>query len=172
MLQRGALQHPYPDALLSGVCLKWQPRGGGGSLPAAVPPVPVWHPATQMFQQVGRKGHGSIHREIFLRFTVVKWLKLLSSCRWVWVPWGCLAVNHGVRAMQAALMWSVLGVWSNTWGMDRTAGLLPSDAPFGMSPMGRNATCACGLLPLPVLAAPCLLLCYSKHQPEPLQSAS
>lgn len=83
--------------------------------------------------EVGRKGHGSVPREFFLPFTVVKWLKLLSSCRWIWVPWGCPALNHCIRAMQAALMWSVLGVSSNSTAGEWTGqrGFFPWDVTHG-----------------------------------------
>lgn len=58
------------------------------------------------------------------------------------------------------------------WGKDRDSGVLPLDALFGMSPMGRNGTCACGFLPFPSAGSAQLSALPCKQRPEALQSAS
>lgn len=164
------------------VHLKWQSRGGGGgSLSMCCPPchcdiLPhcALCPRVPASLELGRKGHGSVCRELFLPFAIVKWLKLLSSCRWVWVSSGYPAVNHCVRAMLAALMWSMLGVWSNRTGEEWTGqgGFFSQMHCSGCHPWGEMPHVPVDCCLFLVLAAPSLLLRYAKQWPEALQSAS
>lgn len=165
--------------LLSAVHLKWQPRGGGGgkSLLACPPCASVTSCHTALCTHVpggGQEGAQEHSQGAFPALFHLKWLKLLSSCRWIWAPWGCPAVNHCVKAMQAALMWSVLGVSSNRTGGEWTGqrGFFPQMHCSGCHPWGEMPHLPVDCCLFLVLAAPCLLLCYAKQRPQALQSAS
>lgn len=182
MLQRDGLHHPGPDGLVvycsPEVTAKRRRRVSASVLSPLcqrdILPCCALCTHDMASLEVGRKGHGSIPRELFLPFTIVKWLKLLSSCRWIWVPSGCPAVNHCVRAMQAALMWSVLGVSSNSTGGEWTGqrGFFPQMHHSGCHPWGEIPHVPVDCCHFLVLAAPSLLLCHAKQWPEALQSAS
>lgn len=126
--------------------------------------------------QVCGEGRGSTCRELFLPFTICYVTKMAfqPQGRWILVHSGCPTVNHCVGAMQAAV-WSMLVASSNSTGREWTAGLFPSDVLAGMPRATHRGMChgcprACCLLL--ALAAPSLLRCSAKQQPEAPQSAS